>query len=40
MKLCDELKEAGLLDPTLERDWVRPMKKRIIDSLNQGIPPA
>ena len=40
MKLCDELKEAGLLDPTLEREWVAPMKRRIIDSLTQGIAPA
>lgn len=40
MKLCDELKEAGLLDPVLERDWVAPMKRRIIDSMNQGVAPA
>lgn len=40
MKLCDELKAAGLLDPSLERDWVMPMKKRIIDSLKEGIQPA
>jgi hypothetical protein len=40
MKLCDELKEAGLLDAKLEADWVAPMKRRIIDSLNQGIAPS
>ncbi len=40
MKLCDELKEAGLLDPALERDWVAPMKRRIINSMNQGVAPA
>lgn len=40
MKLCDELKEAGLLDPALEAEWVKPMKRRLIDSLNQGIAPA
>jgi len=40
MKLCDELKEAGLLDEALERDWVAPMKRRIIDSQMQGIQPA
>jgi hypothetical protein len=40
MKLCDELKEAGLLDPRLEREWVAPMKRRIIASLSQGIAPA
>ncbi|MBW2942190.1 nuclear transport factor 2 family protein [Zhongshania aquimaris] len=39
MKLCDELKEVGLLDPRLEEEWVKPMKKQIIDSLKQGIPP-
>lgn len=40
MKLCDELKEAGLLAAALERDWVQPMKRRLLDSLNQGIQPA
>ena len=39
MKLCDELKAAGLLHPALERDWVAPMKRRIIDALQQGIAP-
>ena len=40
MKLCDELKEAGLLNEALERDWVAPMKRRIVDGMMQGIPPA
>jgi hypothetical protein len=40
MKLCDELKAAGLLHPALERDWVAPMKRRLIDGLMQGIAPA
>ena len=40
MKLCDELKDAGLLNEALERDWVAPMKKRIIDNLMKGIQPA
>lgn len=40
MKLCDELKAAGLLHPALERDWVAPMKRRLVDGLMQGIPPA
>lgn len=40
MKLCDELREAGLLDPALEKDWVAPMKKRLVDMLLQGIAPA
>lgn len=40
MKLCDELKQAGLLDDALERDWVRPMKRRIIDAMQAGIAPS
>jgi hypothetical protein len=36
MRLCDELEEAGLLDPKLKTDWVQPMKKRIIDMLQKG----
>jgi SnoaL-like domain len=37
MKLCDELDEAGLLDPTLKREWVLPVKRRLIDMLGKGI---
>lgn len=40
MKLCDELDEAGLLNPALASEWVAPMKRRIIDMLSTGIPPA
>ncbi len=40
MKLCDELKEAGLLEPSLEESWVKPMKRRIIDAQMAGIAPA
>lgn len=40
MKLCDELKEAGLLNPQLEEEWVKPMKRRLIDALEAGISPA
>ena len=40
MKLCDELKAAGLLEQRLETEWVRPMKRRIMDALCQGIPPG
>lgn len=29
MKLCDELNEAGLLNPALLESWVNPMKARI-----------
>ena len=38
MKLCDELEEAGLLDPGLKKDWVIPMKKRLISMLSQNMP--
>jgi len=40
MKLCDELDAAGLLHPALGRDWVAPMKRRLLDGLMQGVPPA
>ncbi|MFZ4687744.1 MAG: nuclear transport factor 2 family protein [Polymorphobacter sp.] len=40
MKLCDELQAAGLLHPALARDWVAPMKRRLLDALGQGIAPA
>ncbi|SFR88451.1 hypothetical protein [Sphingomonas jatrophae] len=40
MKLCDELKEAELLDPRLEMEWVAPMKRRLVDNLMAGIPPT
>jgi hypothetical protein len=40
MKLCDELQAAGLLHPALARDWVAPMKRRLIDGLMQGVQPA
>jgi hypothetical protein len=33
MRLCDELDEAGLLDPKLKAEWVIPMKRRIITML-------
>jgi len=37
MRLCDELEEAGLLDPKLKQEWVLPGKKRLIDMLSKGI---
>ena len=37
MRLCDELEDAGLLDPNLKRDWVIPMKKRLIEMLGQNL---
>ena len=33
MHLCDELDAAGLLSPDLKRDWVVPMKARIVAML-------
>jgi hypothetical protein len=38
MHLCDELETAGLLDPRLKQDWVIPMKRRLINMLEQGMP--
>ena len=40
MKLCDELKAAGLLSETLEREWVQPMKRQIINALERGVTPG
>ena len=40
MRLCDELDEAGLLDPKLRSDWVIPMKRRLIGMLQPGLPPG
>lgn len=40
MHLCDELEAAGLLDPILKREWVIPMKKRIIAMLQTGMDAA
>jgi hypothetical protein len=40
MRLCDELEAAGLLDAKLKTDWVIPMKRRLIDMLQQNLPPA
>ena len=36
MHLCDELEAAGLLSPKLKSEWVVPVKRRLIDMLNQG----
>ena len=40
MVLCDELEEAGLLSPVLKKDWVIPMKNRIIEKLSHGMDDA
>lgn len=36
MKLCDELDEAGLLDPKLREEWVKPMKQRLVTMLENN----
>lgn len=36
MHLCDELDAAGLLNADLRRDWVKPMKARIIAMLTRA----
>jgi hypothetical protein len=38
MRLCEELEEAGLLDPQLKQQWVIPSKKRLIEMLSKGMP--
>ncbi|HLG86509.1 MAG TPA: nuclear transport factor 2 family protein [Alphaproteobacteria bacterium] len=40
MHLCDELEDAGLLSPKLKEEWVVPMKRLIIASLNRHLPPG
>ena len=39
MHLCDELEEAGLLSADLKRNWVIPMKRKLIEMLQQNLPP-
>ncbi|MCB1856348.1 MAG: nuclear transport factor 2 family protein [Halieaceae bacterium] len=33
LRLCDELDDAGLLDPRLREEWVAPMKQRLVAML-------
>lgn len=33
MKLCDELEEVGLLSEQLKKDWVIPMKSKLVEQL-------
>lgn len=40
MHLCDELEAAGLLSPELKRNWVIPMKQKLIAMLSVNLPPA
>ena len=40
MRLCDELEAAGLLSPRLKAEWVVPTKRRLIQMLQQGLPPS
>jgi hypothetical protein len=37
MRLCDELEEHGLLSAQLKRDWVLPMKQKLIAMLAQNM---
>lgn len=37
MRLCDELEAAGLLSPVLKREWVAPMKARIVAMLTDRV---
>ena len=34
MKLCDELEAAGLLAAHLKENWVKPMKRRLLEQLS------
>lgn len=36
MNLCDQLENAGLLDPALKENWVKPSKRRLIEMLSQN----
>jgi hypothetical protein len=38
MHLCDELDAAGLLSAELKRNWVIPMKQKLIDMLLVNMP--
>lgn len=38
MKLCDELEDAGLLNPKLKEEWVIPMKRLLIEGLDHNLP--
>ncbi len=40
MKLCDELEDAGLLSPKLKEEWVIPMKRRLMTTLEHNLPAA
>lgn len=37
MKLCDELEAAGLLSAELKRNWVIPMKQKLIEQLSRNL---
>lgn len=38
MRLCDDLESAGLLSEELKRNWVIPMKRRLLDMLHNNLP--
>lgn len=35
MNLCDQLEDAGLLNPQLKENWVKPMKAKLIAMLSR-----
>ena len=37
MRICDDLEDAGLLNPRLKEIWVKPMKKLLIESLQRNL---
>ena len=38
MHLCDELEAQGLLSAELKRNWVVPMKRKLIEMLSINLP--
>jgi hypothetical protein len=39
MHLCDELEAVGLLSAELKKNWVIPMKRKLIAMLQENLPP-
>jgi hypothetical protein len=37
MHLCDELEAQGLLSAELKRNWVIPMKTKVIEMLSRNM---
>ena len=34
MRLCDEVEATGKLSPSLKKNWVIPMKQKLVDMLS------